>query len=327
MFFNKYKKKFRNTKRKYCSSPEKNERPKKDTNIYSTNKTILKNVILKEYFKAILKKIYENFQKNIYFFEIFIYMDLIKLIDSLDISGHYMTKDFIQFTNYFNETCYNLLTEFFKNFKANEQRCEDFSDYLEIIINNRFFIIILIPLNTPIKTDCILNLTKSHKLENNFYNIFELINATLIYKDKKSFLYKSFYMRICECSNIYLPHQNVLVQINNLGHLNEKNYKEICKLCFTKEYEEITNKREFKNFYILKFSFNKTIDEYNNIDEYTNFEVLFQDIPEKNESFEIGSKYNLIVVSIPNNLTKSFVKGARVGNLWLLNYNKNVIKK
>ncbi|KOB60777.1 hypothetical protein PFHG_02509 [Plasmodium falciparum HB3] len=79
MFFNKYKKKFRNTKRKYCSSPEKNERPKKDTNIYSTNKTILKNVILKEYFKAILKKIYENFQKNIYFFEIFIYMDLIKL--------------------------------------------------------------------------------------------------------------------------------------------------------------------------------------------------------------------------------------------------------
>ncbi|KYN99741.1 hypothetical protein PGSY75_1037200 [Plasmodium gaboni] len=328
MFFNKYKKKFRNTKRKYCSSPGKNERQKKDTNIYSTIKKILKNVILKEYFKAILKKIYENFEKNIYFFDIFIYMDLIKLIDSLNILGQYISKDFIQFTNYFNETSYNLLTEFFKNYKANEQRCEHFSAYLEIIIKNRFFIIILIPLNTPIKTDCILNLAKSHKLENNFYNIFELINATLIYKDKKSFLYKSFYMRICECSNIYLPHQNVLVQINNIGHLNDKkNYKEICKLCFTKEYEEITNKREFKNFYILKFSFTKAIDEYNNIDEYTSFEVLFQDIPEKNESFEIGSKYNLIVVSIPNNFTRSFVKGARVGNLWLLNYNKNNLKK
>ncbi|CRG97379.1 conserved Plasmodium protein, unknown function [Plasmodium gallinaceum] len=327
MIYNKYIKKFKNTKRKYCDVLENNEKENNNSSNSFLLKDLLKNLILKFYFKTILDKIYENYQKNNYFFEVFIYIDVIKLIDSNNSMGYYIMKNYIEFANSFNETSYILLSEFLKNFKENKQTNINLSVYLDIIIKNKFFIIFLIPLNTPIKTDCILNLGKSNKLENNFYNIIEIINATLISKDKKSFLYKSFYMRICECSSKYLPHQNVIVKINKLGDLYEnKEAKEICKLCYSKEYEEIINKRKFKNFFTLKFFFSKTIDEYNNKDEYTTFEVLFQDINEKTENFEIGMKYNLIIVSIPNKLNKNNIKGLHVGSLWLLNHRKNIIK-
>ncbi|GAB65577.1 hypothetical protein PCYB_063090 [Plasmodium cynomolgi strain B] len=101
----------------------------------------------------------------------------------------------------------------------------------------------------------------------------------------------------------------------------------MCALCFTKQYEEMTQKRQFKNFYLLKFSFTRVMDEYSSRDESTTFEVLYQDVAEKNETFEIGMKYNLIVVSIPNQPNKNSIKGARVGNLWLLNYRKDKTKK
>ncbi|CRG99223.1 conserved Plasmodium protein, unknown function [Plasmodium relictum] len=328
MIYNKYIKKFKNTKRKYCDVLENNEKEINNPSNSFMTRDSLRNLILKYYFKIILDKIYENYKKNNYFFEIFIYIDIIKLIDSKNSIGYYMTKNFVEFVNYFNETSYILLFEFLKNFKGNEPLSDKLTVYLDIVIKNNFFTIFLIPINTPIKTDCILNLGKSNKLESNFYNVIELVNATLICKDKKSYIYKSFYMRICECANKYLSHHNVVVQTNKLGDLYEKKEdKEICKLCYTKEYEEIISKRKFKNFFILKFSFSKTIDEYNNRDEYTTFEVLFQDINEKNENFEIGMKYNLIIVSIPNKLNQNNIKGLRAASLWLLNYRKNKIKK
>lgn len=72
-----------------------------------------------------------------------------------------------------------------------------------------------------VQTDCITNLSKSNKLEKNIYEVIELINATLIRKDKKSFLYKTFYMRICDCSHKYMPYQNIIVKTFKLGGVNK----------------------------------------------------------------------------------------------------------
>ncbi|SBT33086.1 conserved Plasmodium protein, unknown function [Plasmodium ovale wallikeri] len=108
-------------------------------------------------------------------------------------------------------------------------------------------------------------------MENKFYNVIELINAKLLFKDKKSFLYKTFYMRICECSHKYLSHQNIIVKTNKIGDIdNKREDKKTCKICFTREYEEINN-------------------------EYTTIDVLYQDVTERNEGFEIGMNYSLIV--------------------------------
>ncbi|KAI4838007.1 hypothetical protein MKS88_003429 [Plasmodium brasilianum] len=327
MFFNKYRKKFKNTKRRYCGVPEISRKEGNNSFLPILGSDSLKELILRDYFKIILESVYDNFQKNNYFFEVFIYVDIIKLVDSISCLGYYLTKNFVAFANSFNEISYSLLSEFLQSFK-NERPNSDMIEYLNVLIKSKFFTITLIPTNTPVKVDCILNLAKSYKLENNFYNVIELINAILICQDKRSFLYKSIYMRICECSNKYLPHQNVIVKMNKLGDIiDKKEGKEICKLCFTKEYEEITSKRQFKNFFLLKFSFTKTLDEYSNIDECTTFEVLYQDIPERTETFETGMKYNLIVVSIPNQPNKNSIKGSRVSNLWLLNYWKHNTKK
>lgn len=214
----------------------------------------------------------------------------------------------------------------------------DFSKFLYIILKNHFLTFFLIPLNTPIKIDCILSLGKSNKIENNFYTLIELTNTTLIYQEKKSFLYKSFYMRICNCSKLNAQHENVTVEVNRLGNFNQKKKESSkCSLCFMNEYEEVINKRQFKNFYILRFTFPKSIDWSNVRDEYTTIEVLFQDINDDTDNiddtnnteddidtnkFEIGKKYNLIVVAIPNEVNKHNVKGGCLSSLWLLNYNK-----
>ncbi|VWU48275.1 conserved protein, unknown function [Hepatocystis sp. ex Piliocolobus tephrosceles] len=324
------KTKFSNTKRGTCDEPKTpKEKKKKDKNNFLnlgvTNES-LKCLILKFYFKTVLKHVYENFQKNNLFFEVFIHIDIIKLIDTMNDAGCHITKNFITFTYIFNKVTYTLLNEFLKNFKAKSVE-QDIIKYIHIILNNKFFTIILIPINTPIKTDCVFNLAKSHKLENNLYNIIELIDATLIYKEKKTFIYKRFYVRICECSNKYIQEQNIIVRTNELGNVNNKPEDDRCKICFNKEYSEIINKRRYKNFFILTFSFIKIIDNYNNKDEYISINVLYQAIAEKKENFEIGIKYNLIVVPIPNKVIRNSIRGSQVSNLWLLNYRKQKKKK
>ncbi|EUD64503.1 hypothetical protein C922_05110 [Plasmodium inui San Antonio 1] len=327
MFFNKYKKKFTNTKRRYCDAPGIDfQKSRKIFNLFADEES-LRNLILKNYFKIILEKVFVNFQKKNYIFEVFIYVDILKLVDSTNYAGCYITKNFVAFTNAFNEISYSLLSQFEQRLKR-EKPEDDMVEYLNIIISCKFIFVTLIPINTPIKTDCILNLGNVNNLGSHFYHVIELINATLMSKDKKSFLYKKMYMRVCECSKKYLAHQNIIVQMNKLGKMDDnKTDKEVCALCFTKQYEEMTQKRQFKNFYLLKFSFTRAMDEYSNRDECTTFEVLYQDVAEKNETFEIGMKYNLIVVSIPNQPNKNSIKGAHVGNLWLLNYRKDKTKK
>ncbi|GAW80065.1 hypothetical protein, conserved [Plasmodium gonderi] len=327
MFFNKYRKKFTNTKRRYCDVQNIDyKKCGKPLDIFADEDS-LKNLILRDYFKIILKNVFINFQKKNYFFEVFIHVDILKLIDSMHYEGCYITKNFVSFNNFFNEISYSLLSKFEQQFKK-EQLGDDMVDYLNIIISCKFLTVTLIPINTPIKTDCILNLMNLNHPGCNFYQVIELINATLMCKDKKSFLYRKLYMRICECSKKYLPHQNIIIRINKFGNMNENNEdKKMCMLCFTKEYEEVAHKRQFKNFYVLKFSFSKTIDEYSSRDECSTFEVLYQDVTEKNETFEIGMKYNLIVVSIPNQPNKNSIKGERVGNIWLLNYRMNKTRK
>ncbi|SCM03355.1 conserved Plasmodium protein, unknown function [Plasmodium chabaudi adami] len=327
MIFNKYKKKVKNTKREYCNVPEDDNKEKTVLSNVVTNEKCFKNIILKHYFKIILKNIYTNFYKNNHFFEIVLYVDIIKIIDSGLYDDCQITTNFISFTKKFNKTVYILFSEFLENFR-NENDKKDFINYLDILLKNKFFTIILVPINTPIKTDCITNLSKSNKLEKNIYEVIELINATLIRKDKKSFLYKTFYMRICDCSHKYMPYQNIIVKTFKLGGVNKSNkYKGKCNICFTKEYEEIIIKRKFKNFYILTFSFTKEMDEYNSKDECITFDVLYHDVSEKNELFENGLKYNLIVVPIPDELSKNGSKGAHTNTLWLLNYRGHEIKK
>ncbi|KMZ87829.1 hypothetical protein PVBG_05080 [Plasmodium vivax Brazil I] len=327
MLFNKYKKKFTNTKRRYCDAPGIDfQKSRKILNLFADEES-LKNLILKNYFKIILENIFHNFEKRNYIFEVFIHVDILKLVDSTNYAGCYITKHFVAFTNAFNEIAYTLLSQFEQLYKG-EKPEDDLVEYLNIIISCKFISITLIPINTPIRTDCILNLANVNNLGSHFYQVVELINATLMSKDKKSFLYKKLYVRVCECSKKYLPHQNIIVKMNKLGKMDDNNVdKEVCALCFTKEYEEVTQKRQFKNFYLLRFSFTRAMDEYSSRDECTMFEVLYQDVAEKNEAFEIGMKYNLIVVSIPNQPNKNSIKGARVGNLWLLNYGKHVICK
>ncbi|ANQ07197.1 Uncharacterized protein PCOAH_00013410 [Plasmodium coatneyi] len=327
MLFNKYKKKFTNTKRRYCDVPGIDfQKGSKIFNLFADEES-LRNLILKNYFKIILEKVFENFQKKNYIFEVFIHVDILKLVDSTNYAGCYITKNFIAFTNAFNEISYSLLSQFEERLKSLKPE-DDMVEYLNIIISCKFIFITLIPINTPIKTDCILNLANVNNLGSKFYHVIELINATLMSKDKKSFLYKKLYMRVCNCAKKYLPHQNIIVKMNELGEMdNNKADKEVCELCYTKQYEEMTQKRQFKNFYLLKFSFTRAMDEYSSRDECTTFEVLYQDVLEKNETFEIGTKYNLIVVSIPNQPNKNSIKGSRVGNLWLLNYRKDKTKK
>ncbi|SBT76196.1 conserved Plasmodium protein, unknown function [Plasmodium ovale] len=324
MNFNKYRKKFRNTKRRYCDEPEVS---KKGTTNFLTSTVAsewLKNLLLRNYFKTILDSVYENFQKNNFFFDVLIYMDLIKLIDSLNLAGCYVAQNFTEFTSCFNATAYSLLSQFLQSFRQCEKPGDSLIHYLDIVLNNKFLIVILIPINTPIKTDCVLNLSKCHIMENKFYNVIELINAKLLFKDKKSFLYKTFYMRICECSHKYLSHQNIIVKTNKIGDIdNKREDKKTCKICFTREYEEINSKRKFQNFFFLTFSFAKTTDAYNSTDEYTTIDVLYQDVTERNEGFEIGMNYSLIVVPIPNKLHKNSMRGKHVSNLWLLNYRKH----
>ncbi|SBS81756.1 conserved Plasmodium protein, unknown function [Plasmodium ovale curtisi] len=300
MNFNKYRKKFRNTKRRYCDEPEISK--KGTTNFLSSivASEWLKNLVLRNYFKTILDSVYENFQKNNFFFDVLIYMDLIKLIDSVNLAGCYVTQNFTEFTSYFNAAAYSLLSQFLQSFRVMTQFSmlvrDNLIHYLDIVLNNKFLIVILIPINTPIKTDCVLNLSKCHIMEKKFYNVIELINAKLLFKDKKSFLYKTFYMRICECSHKYLSHQNIIVKTNKIGDIdNKREDKKTCKICFTREYEEINSKRKFQNFFFLTFSFAKTTDAYNSTDEYTTIDVLYQDVTERNEGFEIGMNYSLIV--------------------------------
>ncbi|CDU16801.1 hypothetical protein YYC_03591 [Plasmodium yoelii 17X] len=327
MIFNKYKKKVKNTKREYCDVPEDDNKEKTVLSDVVTNENSFKNIILKNYFKIILKNIYNNFYKNNYFFEIVLYVDIIKIIDSGLYDDCQITTNFISFTKNFNKNVYILFSEFLESFR-DENNKKDFINYLDILLKNKFFTIILVPINTPIKTDCITNLSKSNKLEKNIYEVIELINATLIRKDKKSFLYKTFYMRICDCSHKYMPYQNIIVKTFKLGGVNKSNkYKGKCPFCFTKEYEEIIIKRKFKNFFILTFSFTKDMDEYNSKDECITFDVLYHDVSEKNEPFENGLKYNLIVVPIPDELSKNGSKGAHTNTLWLLNYRGHEINK
>ncbi|CXI12289.1 conserved Plasmodium protein, unknown function [Plasmodium berghei] len=327
MIFNKYKKKVKNTKREYCDIPEDDNKEKTVLSDVVTNENSFKNIILKNYFKIILKNIYNNFYKNNYFFEIVLYVDIIQIIDSGLYDDCQITTNFITFTKNFNKNVYILFSDFLESFRSENDK-KDFINYLDILLKNKFFTIILVPINTPIKTDCITNLSKSNKLEKNIYEVIELINATLIRKDKKSFLYKTFYMRICDCSHKYMPYQNIIVKTFKLGGVNKSNkYKGKCALCFTKEYEEIIIKRKFKNFFILTFSFTKEMDEYNSKDECITFDVLYHDVSEKNKLFENGLKYNLIVVPIPDELRKNGSKGAHTNTLWLLNYRGHEINK
>lgn len=80
MIFNKYKKKVKNTKREYCDIPEDDNKEKTVLSDVVTNENSFKNIILKNYFKIILKNIYNNFYKNNYFFEIVLYVDIIQML-------------------------------------------------------------------------------------------------------------------------------------------------------------------------------------------------------------------------------------------------------
>ncbi|SBO24042.1 conserved Plasmodium protein, unknown function [Plasmodium knowlesi strain H] len=314
MLFNKYKKKFTNTKRRYCDLPKIDlHKNRKILNLFADDES-LRNLILENYFKIILEKVFENFQKKNYIFEVFIHVDILKLIDSTNYAGCYITKNFVAFTNAFNEISYSLLSEFGMRFKR-ETPEDDMVEYLNIIISCKFIFITLIPMNTPLKTDCILNLANVNSLGSPFYHVIELVNATLLGKDKKSFLYKKLYMRVCDCSGRYLAHQNIIVKINKLGEMD-------------KGQKEETDKAMWREEQVQVYGYAATTSgEVHHHNECTTFDVLYQDVLEKNETFEIGLKYNLIVVSIPNQPNRNSIKGARVGNLWLLNYRKNKTKK